>query len=89
MELPDVEVVAAAVHEAWMVQKRAKGFVSAPSQQTGEEQMRPYAELSDEVKEYDRATVRTVYQAIEAATRRRRDEEVDANLAGQKRQVIG
>ncbi len=65
--LPDIEVVSAAVHEAWMVQKRAKGITTAPSQSTGEEQLRPYAELSNEVQEYDRATVRAVYAAIRAS----------------------
>lgn len=66
--LPDLELVAAAVHAAWMEQKRAKGITSAPSQSTGEEQLRPYAELSNEVQEYDRATVRAVYAAIAAAS---------------------
>lgn len=87
MELPDIEVVAAAVHDSWMAQKRLKGVTSAPSQQTGEEQMRPYAELSDAVQEYDRATVKAVYAAIESA-QRTKAEAIDANLAGQKRQMV-
>lgn len=50
-----------------MAQKRARRITTAPSQSTGEEQMRPYADLSHEVQEYDRATVRAVYAAIRAA----------------------
>ena len=64
--LPDVEAVAAAVHEAWMEAKRAQGVTSRPSE-WGEEQMVPYADLSERAKELDRATVRSVYAAIRAA----------------------
>lgn len=66
-QLPDIEAVAAAVHESWRQQKRAEGITSAPSQLTGEEQMRPYEELSQPVQEHDRATVRAVYAAIRKA----------------------
>ena len=62
--LPPIEKVAAKVHEAWMEERRKQGFTSVPSVITGEEQMRPYAELSEAVKDYDRATVRAVYAAI-------------------------
>ena len=63
MELPDIEAVAAKVHEAWMETKRAQGVTSRKSE-TGEEQMVPYERLSEEAKELDRSTVRAVYDAI-------------------------
>ncbi len=64
--LPDIEVVSAKVHEAWMESKRAQGVTSRQSE-TGEELMVPYEQLSDSAKELDRATVRAVYEAIRAA----------------------
>lgn len=63
MDLPDIEVVAAKVHEVWMESKRAQGMSSRKSE-TGEELMVPYDRLSEEQKEVDRATVRAVYAAI-------------------------
>ena len=65
-ELPDIEVVSAKVHEAWMESKRAQGVTSRQSE-TGEELMVPYEQLSETAKELDRATVRAVYEAIRAA----------------------
>lgn len=62
--LPDIELVAAEVHAAWMASKRAQGIGSRLSE-TGEELMVPYAQLSEAAKELDRATVRAVYAAIE------------------------
>lgn len=62
-ELPSVEAVSAAVHEAWMESKRAQGVTSRLSE-TGEELMVPYDALSDEAKELDRGTVKAVYAAI-------------------------
>jgi hypothetical protein len=66
-QLPDIEVVSAKVHEAWMESKRAQGVTSRQSE-TGEELMVPYEQLSEPAKELDRATVRAVYEAIRAAT---------------------
>lgn len=66
MKLPDIEVVSAKVHEAWMNAKRAQGITTRQSEK-GEELMVPYEQLSEEAKELDRETVRTVYAAIEAA----------------------
>lgn len=68
MDLPDVELVAARVHEAWMESKR-KGGITSQKLDTGEELMVPYEELSEEAKELDRTTVRAVYDAIAAAAR--------------------
>ena len=66
MELPDIEVVARKVHEAWMESKLAQGVTSRKSE-TGEEMMVPYDQLSEECKEIDRVTVRTVYKALREA----------------------
>ncbi len=66
MDLPDIEIVAAKVHDAWMKSKLAQGVKSRESE-TGEELMVLYEQLSEEAKELDRATVRAVYQAIQEA----------------------
>jgi hypothetical protein len=63
MSLPDIEKVAAKVHEAWMESKRAQGIDSRKSEKD-EELMVAYEQLSEEAKELDRATVRAVYEAI-------------------------
>lgn len=65
MNLPDIETVAAKVHEAWMDSKKAQGVTSRKSE-TGEELMVPYKQLSEQAKELDRGSVRAVYAAIEA-----------------------
>ncbi|HYH85890.1 MAG TPA: RyR domain-containing protein [Pyrinomonadaceae bacterium] len=65
MRLPDIEEVAAKVHEAWMETKRAHGVTSRKSED-GEELMSPYEQLSEQAKELDRSTVRAVYAAIRA-----------------------
>ena len=69
MNLPDIEVVASAVHDAWMEGKRAKGIFSRKAED-GEELMVPYEALSELQKEQDRSTVRTVYAAIERTSGR-------------------
>jgi hypothetical protein len=66
MDLPDIEIVANLVHEAWMKSKLAQGHTSRKSE-SGEELMVPYNQLSEAAKEMDRVVVRTVYAAIEAA----------------------
>jgi hypothetical protein len=63
LNLPDIEAVAAKVHEAWMEAKRARGLTSRKSE-TGEELMVPYERLSEDAKELDRSSVRAVYDAI-------------------------
>jgi hypothetical protein len=62
--LPDIELVSAEVHAAWMETKRAQGIRSRLSE-TGEELMVPYEQLSEAAKDLDRGTVRAVYAAIE------------------------
>lgn len=66
MNLPNIEVVSAKVHEAWMDSKRTQG-VSTRKAEDGEELMAPYEALSEKAKELDRGTVKAVYDAIEAA----------------------
>lgn len=67
MELPEVEIVAARVHEAWVNSKRKRGITTLKSE-TGEELMVPYDKLSEDAKELDRTSVRAVYAAIEDIT---------------------
>lgn len=55
-----VEKLAASAHASWIESNRVNGITTAPSRLTGEEQMRPYAELSELVKEYDRRMARGV-----------------------------
>ena len=65
MQLPDIELVSAEVHEAWMDGKRAQGVTSRKSEK-GEELMVPYPQLSELAKDLDRNTVKAVYAAIRA-----------------------
>jgi hypothetical protein len=65
MTLPDIELVAAKVHEAWVETKLAQGVTSRLSSD-GVEQMIPYNDLPDHLKELDRATVKAVYAAIQS-----------------------
>lgn len=65
MELPDIEIVSAAVHQAWIESKLAQGVTTRKSE-TGEEMMVPYPQLTESCKELDRGTVRAVYAAINA-----------------------
>lgn len=64
MDLPDIEIVAAKVHEAW-IEAKSKQQLKSRKSESGEELMVPYNTLSEEAKELDRATVRAVYAAIE------------------------
>ena len=66
MNLPNIEIVAAEVHQAWIDAKLAQGIKSRPAAD-GTEQMVPYADLPDALQELDRATVRAVYAAISRA----------------------
>lgn len=57
-----IEAVSAKVHENWMVAKRAAG-VTSRKLESGEELMVPYSELSEQAKDLDRGTVKTVLAA--------------------------
>jgi len=62
--LPDIELVAAEVHKAWIAIKREQGFSTRKSE-AGEELMVPYEQLSEGAKQLDRNTVKAVYLAIQ------------------------
>ena len=66
MNLPDIELVSAKVHAAWILSKQSQGVATRKSEM-GEELMVPYGELSEAAKELDRGTVRAVYAAIAEA----------------------
>lgn len=61
--LPDIEIVSAEVHKAWMQSKKKQGISSRKSED-GEELMVPYEKLSEKAKDLDRNTVKAVYKAI-------------------------
>lgn len=63
-KLPHIEAVSAKVHANWMESKLAKG-VTSRKLESGEELMVPYDQLSEDAKELDRGTVKTVYAAIQ------------------------
>ena len=63
MKLPDIELVSAKVHEAWIESKLASGVTTRKSE-SGEELMVPYSMLSEEAKDLDRNTVKAVFAAI-------------------------
>lgn len=64
MNLPDIEIVSAKVHEAWMESKLAQGVTSRKAED-GEELMVPYEQLSEKAKQLDRGSVQAVYNAIQ------------------------
>ena len=63
IKLPDIEIVSAQVHAAWMKSKKAEGISSRKSEDD-EELMVPYEALSEKAKDLDRDTVKAVYAAI-------------------------
>jgi RyR domain len=63
VELPEIELVSAEVHQAWIESKKAIGISSRKSED-GEELMVPYVQLSEKAKNLDRDTVKAVYKAI-------------------------
>jgi len=60
-----IEKLAERAHSSWMESNEKNGITSRISSLTGEEQMVPYSELSEQVKEYDRAMVRGVLKDID------------------------
>ncbi len=67
MQLPDIELVSAKVHEAWMQSKLRQNITSRKAED-GEELMVPYDQLSEKAKDLDRETVKAVYAAIAAVS---------------------
>lgn len=63
MKLPDIELVSAKVHEAWIQSKLLQKVTSRKSE-SGEELMVDYLLLSEAAKDLDRNTVKAVYAAI-------------------------
>jgi hypothetical protein len=63
INLPDIELVASKVHDAWIKSKLDMGLASRKSEK-GEELMVPYEKLTEESKVLDRNTVKVVYKAI-------------------------
>ncbi len=63
MELPDIELVSAEVHQAWMESKKLQGVDSRKSED-GEELMVAYEDLSEKAKDLDRNSVKAIYAAI-------------------------
>lgn len=74
----NLELLAEKVHHSWEKEKRNQGFHSPNECKSRENEdkfckwcdkchadLYPYNELSDNIKEYDRVTVRTVLAAIE------------------------
>ena len=55
-----IEQLAERAHDSWMQSNLSNGITTRISSLTGEEQMVPYAALSEQVKEYDRQMVRGV-----------------------------
>lgn len=67
----DIEELASKVHDAWWETKKKQGFHAPADCAFGSVKcskchpdMIPYEKLSEEIKEYDRVTVRTVLDAI-------------------------
>ena len=58
-----IEEVSDAVHATWMQAKRTAG-VTTRRLESGEELMVAYANLSEQAKDLDRGTVRTVIRAL-------------------------
>jgi len=65
IKLPNIELVSAKVHEAWMQSKLSKGITTRKSE-VGEELMVEYEKLSESAKDLDRNTVKAVYLAIKS-----------------------
>lgn len=52
-----IEYLSKKVHEAWAEEKHKQGIFNHPDDI-------PYGELADNIKEYDRVTVRTVLKGL-------------------------
>jgi hypothetical protein len=91
MQLPDIELVSSAVHEAWMDSKKAQG-VATRKAEDGEELMVPYEQLSEKAKNLDRGSVQAVYSAIEKSLKTTDltfGQATDAALSGKKVARVG
>lgn len=78
--LPDIELVAAEFHRAWISALRTQGISSCTTgarllftsgfrpAHYAEEQLRPYAQLSPQGKDVTRNIIRDVYAAIQGCS---------------------
>lgn len=57
MEKEIIEYLSEKVHEAWQEEKHKQGVYNHPDDI-------PYSKLAENIKEYDRATVRSVLKAL-------------------------
>lgn len=58
-----IELCAESVHDKWVETKRAQGVTSRPAED-GTEQMAPYADLPEHIKDLDRGSVEAVVDAL-------------------------
>lgn len=61
-----LEQIAAASHDGW-VQGKLNAGITTRLNESGEEQMVPYSQLSEAVKDIDRAAVKSMLIAVDAA----------------------
>jgi len=55
----EFESLVEAAHNAWLREKQSRGVTSWPNEH-GVEQMVPYSELGEDVREFDRVVVRAI-----------------------------
>ena len=66
----EVELLAEMEHERWVEERRAAGWVSGPERDVERKitpYLAPYAELPEDVKEWDRQAVRAIPEILTAA----------------------
>jgi len=75
-----IEKLSEKVHDAWMMEKAAQGFHAPSYHRDGcssctkcHTDMIPYADLAENIKDYDRVTVNTVLQALDDLSIETRD----------------
>jgi hypothetical protein len=59
----NIEEMAKAAHDAWLAEKRRRGVVSWPNER-GFEQMVPYSECPEDVKDFDRVVVSAIVKVL-------------------------
>jgi hypothetical protein len=66
----EVELMASVVHEHWVTERRHTGWIAGPERDVERKitpYLIPYAELTDDVKEWDRQAVRAIPEVLAAA----------------------
>lgn len=61
----DIERMAEVAHNEWLAEKRRRGVTTWPNER-GVEQMVPYDDLGEDVKEFDRIVVRAIAGVLDA-----------------------